>query len=302
MPDSQPQAPEIRTSPLHRNFGVEVHDIDLRQVSETVLYPAIRDLFERHSLLLFRDQHLNDDEHLAFSQLIGPIEDRSNLRMDGAPKVSHNVSNEDGDGGVISEDDAHLLNLKSNMLWHTDSTFLPTPALANVLQARVVPSEGGATEYASTRAGFEALDPALRERLRTLTFRHRYGHSRARIDPELAKLAKFAMWPDQEWRAVWKNPVTGEEALYIASHVFEVSGMPAAEGAALVDELIEAMTAPDAVYAHAWQPGDVVVWDERAVLHRGTPWPYDQARTLVSCCISAMATDGLDTMRPSEAA
>lgn len=301
---SQPHtpAPEIRTSPLHRTFGVEVQDVDLRQATQTVLYPALRDLFERHSLLLFRNQHLDNDEHLAFSQLIGPIEDRSNLRMDGAPKVSHNVSNEDGEGGVLSEGDAHLLNLKSNMLWHTDSTFLPTPALANVLQARIVPSEGGATEFASTRAGFRALDPALQERLRALTFRHRYSHSRARIDPELAKLAKFAMWPDQEWRAVWKNPVTGEEALYIASHVFEVIGIPAAEGAALVDGLIEAMTVPDAVYAHAWQPGDVVVWDERAVLHRGTPWPYDQARTLVSCCISATAADGLDRMRPVAAA
>ena len=106
------------------------------------------------------------------------------------------------------------------------------------------------------------------------------------------------MWPDTQWKAVWVNPVTGEEALYIASHAFAVSDMGEEEGAAFIDELIEAMTPPEAIYAHHWAPGDVLVWDERAVLHRGTPWPYDQPRTLISCCVSAGATDGLDGMRP----
>ncbi|MGI9414902.1 MAG: TauD/TfdA dioxygenase family protein, partial [Hyphomicrobiales bacterium] len=289
---------EMRISRLHPQFGVDVHGVDLRQATETVLYPQIREVFEKHSLVLFRGQHLSDAEHLAFARLFGPIEDRSNIRMDGAPKVSYNVSNEDGDGGVLSEDDLHLLNLKSNMLWHTDSTFLPCPALANVLQARVVPAEGGATEYVSTRAGFRALGPAMRERLRTLTFRHRYSHSRARIDPKLAEQDKFTMWRDQEWQAVWRNPVTGEDALYVASHAFAVPGMGEDEGAELIEDLIAAVTQPDAVYAHSWQPGDVIVWDERATLHRGTPWPYEQPRTLVSCCVSARAIDGLDTVRP----
>ena len=151
----------------------------------------------------------------------------------------------------------------------------------------------------STRAGFARLAPELQDRLRNLSFTHCYSHSRARIDPVLAQQPRFTMWADQEWRAVWTNPVTGEDALYIASHAFEASGMEADAGAKLIDELLEAMTPADAVYSHNWQPGDVIVWDERAVLHRGTPWPYDQARTLVSCCVTATSADGLDSMRPN---
>ena len=288
----------MKTAPLHRAFGVDVSDVDLRQVTATHLYAEMRSLFEAHSLLLFRAQHLSDEHHLAFAKLFGPIEDRSNARMDGPARISYNVSNQNPDGSLYGEDDMRLLNLRSNMLWHTDSTFLPAPALANVLQARVVPDEGGATEFVSTRAGFSGLAPERRERLRELSFMHRYSHSRARIDPVLAQQPKFTMWADQEWRAVWANPVTGEEALYIASHAFEVSGMEADAGAKLIDDLLDAMTQADAVYSHAWQPGDVIVWDERAVLHRGTPWPYDQPRTLVSCCVTATSADGLDTMRP----
>ena len=298
---SDPAPISLETRDIHASFGLEVLDCDLRQAAEPALYAAIRRAFEEKSLLLFRNQHLDDDEHLAFAKLFGPIEDRSNVRMDGAAKIS-SVSNEAEEGGVMDETNLRLLDLQANMLWHTDSTFLPVPALANILQARVVPAQGGATEFASTRAGFKALAPELQERLRALSFHHRYSHSRARIDPELAKLKRFTMWPDTEWRAVWTNPVTGEEALYIASHVFGVSGMDAEEGTVFVDDLIAAMTQPPAVYAHNWEPGDVIVWDERAVLHRGTPWPYDQPRTLVSVCVSASDEDGLAAMRPRRVA
>ena len=288
----------LKTTALHPEFGVEVHDVDLRDVTADRMYPALRALFERRSLLLFAEQHLDDREHLAFGRLFGPIEDRSNTRMDGEPRISYGVSNETEDGGVYDEDDLRLLGLKANMLWHTDSTFLPTPALANVLQARVVPQKGGATEFVSTRAGFRALEPAMQQRLRGMTFRHRYSHSRVRIDPDLAKLDLFTMWPDTEWRAVWRNPVSGAEAVYVASHAFAASGMDEDEGQTFIDDLIERMTGPSHVYAHHWRPGDVLVWDERATLHRGTPWPYGQARTLVSCCISAGDADGLSATRP----
>jgi alpha-ketoglutarate-dependent 2,4-dichlorophenoxyacetate dioxygenase len=224
----------LATTPLHSEFGVEVHDVRLREVSAEHLYPQIRALFEKHSLLLFREQHLDDEEHLAFGALFGPIEDRSNVRMDGKPEISYGVSNQADDGGVYDESDLRLLGLKANMLWHTDSTFLPVPALANVLQARVVPSTGGATEFVSTRAGFAALEPELQALLRRCTFQHRYAHSRAKIDADLARLDTFTMWPDTEWKAVWSNPATGAEAVYIASHAFAASGMDEAAGAQLI--------------------------------------------------------------------
>ena len=290
----------MQTKPVHPLFGIEVEGVSLREATPDHLYPEIRDLFERHSLVLFRSQHLTDEEQTEFSKLFGPLEDRSNIRMDGPPKISP-VSNVQEDGKLLDEKDQKLLNLRSNMLWHTDSTFLPVPALANILQARVVPSEGGATEFASSRAGFASFDADLQEKLRHLFFHHRYGHSRAKIDPELAKQEMFTMWPEQKWRAVWTNPVTGAESLYIASHAFAVEGMEPEEGLAFIDRLTETITHPEHIYSHNWEPGDVIVWDERAILHRGTPWPYQEPRTLVSYCVSARDVDGLNTVSPKAA-
>ena len=284
----------MHLTPVHDDFGAEVHGVDLRDVSAEAGYADIRAAFETHSLLLFRGQDLSDDEHLAFARLFGPLEDRL-ARPE--PKIT-TVSNEK-DGGTAGEMDHQTLNLKANQLWHTDSTFLPDPALANVLQSRVVPSKGGETEFVSTRAGWRKLDPALKDKARSAVVWHRYAHSRARIDPDLARDDMFTRCKDQSWRAVWPNPVTGKEALYIASHAFAVEGMPEAEGAALIGTLIGAVTGADAIYTHSWTPGDVIVWDERATLHRGRPWPYSEPRTLVSICVTAQDTDGLANIRPT---
>jgi len=285
----------MQMTPLHPQFGVEVRGVDLRRVTAASGYGEIRTAFEAHSLLLFRGQDLDDEEHLAFARLFGPLEDRE-IRPE--PKIT-SVSNVAEDGATAAEDDLQTLNLRANQLWHTDSTFLPVPALANVLQARVVPSTGGETEFVSTRAGWRRMDPALKEKAHYAVLWHRFSHSRARIDAELARENKVTKWRDQAWRAVWPNPVTGEEALYIASHAFAVEGLAEAEGRALIAALIDAVTGDEAVYAHSWRPGDVVLWDERSTLHRGRPWPYAEPRTLVSICVSARDSDGLASVRPN---
>ena len=284
----------MQLTPLHPEFGAEVRGIDLRQVTAESGYAEIRAAFEAHSLLLFRGQILSDEAHLAFARLFGPLEDREERPE---PKICP-VTNVAEEGRTAAEDSSQTLNQKANQLWHTDSTFLPVPALANVLQARVVPSVGGETEFVSTRAGWRRLAPALKAQARGAVLRHRYSHSRARIDPALAREDMFTKWPDQAWRAAWPNPATGEEALYIASHPFAVEGLAEAEGAALVDALIAAVTGDNAIYSHGWRPGDVILWDERATLHRGRPWPYDEPRTLVSICVTARDCDGLASVRP----
>ena len=288
----------MHTTPLHPCFGVEVHDVDLRQVTSANGYPKIRQAFETHSLLLFRDQSLDDEAHLAFGALFGPIEDRS-MGKNGPKPHMDNVTNRLADNTIAAEENNHTLNLKANQLWHTDSTFLPVPALANILAARVVSSRGGETEFVSTRAACKEMPEDLMARARNAVLRHRFSHSRARISPELAKLEKFAKWPDQAWKAIWRNPVNGEDALYIASHAFAVDGLPEAEGQTLIDELIALATRAGSVYAHTWRVGDVLMWDERATMHRGRPWPYEEERTLASICITARDVDGLDLVRPN---
>ena len=288
--------PPLRTTPLHPRFGVEIHGIDLRHVTAAQGYPAIRQAFETRSLLLFRGQQLDDAAHLAFGALFGPIEDRSQGKDGPDPRISP-VSNREKDGALAAEDDNLTMNLRANQLWHTDSTFLPVPALANILAARVLSSTGGETEFASTRAAWRELPEHLKAKARGAVVRHRYAHSRRKISAELAKEEMFTKWPDQAWKAVWRNPVTGEEALYLASHAYAVEGMAEEEGQKLIEALIAFATREGCVYTHAWRPGDVLIWDERATLHRGRPWPYGEERTLASICISVRDVDGLEAMR-----
>ncbi|MEM6487189.1 MAG: TauD/TfdA family dioxygenase [Pseudomonadota bacterium] len=283
----------MQTTPLHRDFGVQIHGIDLRQATADHLYPQIRAAFEAHSLLLFRGQDWDDEDILRFGRLWGPIENRTD-GPDHVPRVSNVLA----DGSVLLPDAQRLKDLQANMLWHTDSTFLPVPALANIITARVVPSSGGATELVSTRAGLARLPAALRAAVGG-AFRHRLSHSRAKIDAELAKADHIVKWDEEVWRGIWPNPVTGKDAVYIASHACGIVGMDDAEAQPLIDRIIEALTPQDAIYAHRWQIGDVLIWDERATLHRGMPWPYEEARTLASICISAGAADGLSAMRPA---
>lgn len=290
----------FNTKPLSPNFGVEVEveGLSLAEVTADNLFPEVRALFEEHSALLFRAQEISDDQHLLLAQMFGPIEDRlADDRKPGEKFEIPKVSNVQEDGSTSDEMDLKTLGLKANFLWHSDSTFLPVPALTNLLIGRVVTNSGGATELASTRAAWAAMPDELKSRIEGRGIWHRYSHSRKKISAELAALPMFHKWPDQHWKAVWENPVNQREALYIASHAFKIDGYDEAESQELLDELMDFCTQPEFVYSHQWSVGDVLLWDQRAVLHRGTPWPYEQPRTLSSICVSATESDGLDRIR-----
>jgi alpha-ketoglutarate-dependent 2,4-dichlorophenoxyacetate dioxygenase len=284
----------LTTTPLSPQFGVEIIDCDLRNVTDAYLYPEIREAFETHSALLFRNQSLTDDDHLRFGRLFGPIEDREadNRAASEQVKVSP-VSNVQKDGSVTDAEAFHTLNLRANMLWHVDSTFLTVPALANILIARVAPSSGGGTLLASTRAAWVDIPDGLKDQIRDRAVSHHVSRSRARLSKEFARDPLFHKWPAQTWGAVWVNPSNGFEALYLASHAYAVEGYDHLESEALVDKLIAFATQPKYVYAHKWRVGDVLIWDQRAVLHRGSPWPYNEPRILSSICVSARSVDGL---------
>lgn len=288
------------TKPISPAFGVEVTGVQLADIVPSGHFDDLRALFEEHSALLFRRQDLSDAAHLELGRAFGPIEDRNaDERKPGEDFTIPKVSNIREDGSITDEMDLHTLNLQANFLWHVDSTFMPTPALTNIITARVIASEGGATELASTRAAWAAMPETLRARIRGRGIRHHYATSRAKISPELAELPMFHKWPATHWNAIWTNPANGREALYIASHAFEVDGYSKAESQALLDELMAFCTQPEFTYAHNWAVGDVLIWDQRAVLHRGRPWPYEQPRVLSSICCSATEADGLDAIRMS---
>jgi alpha-ketoglutarate-dependent 2,4-dichlorophenoxyacetate dioxygenase len=284
--------------PLGPGFAAELLGVTLAQVvAQDAAYSAVRAAFEEHSVLVFRDQEVSDEVQLAFSHLFGPPEV---TKVGSLGTGTHFVilSTIGEDGKVVPADHRQALRNKANQLWHTDSSFKPAPALASVLSARIIPARGGETEYVSTRLAFERLAPALRKRLENSFAWHDYAHSRGKIAPDLASPEERAALPPQCWRMVWKNPANGRAALYLASHAYAIEGMEQAEGKRLIEMLMKTATAPGASYLHSWRAGDVVMWDNRATMHRGRPWPAHEARLMVRTTISATQADGLGTMRP----
>ena len=289
---------ELKTTPLTPNFGVEVSGLALADFVPSGRFEELRALFDEHSALLFRRQDFDDAAHLELARAFGPIEDRkADEREEGEEFVIPQVTNVTADSSLAGDIDMHQLHLESNFLWHSDSTFIMPPALTNILTARVVTTEGGATELASTRAAWAAMPDDLRQRIEGRGIWHHYSVSRAKISPELAKHPMFHKWPATHLKSVWTNPANGREALYLASHAYKVDGYDDAQSVALLDELIEYCTQPEFVYSHTWDVGDVLVWDQRAVMHRGTPWPQEQPRTLSSICVSVTESDGLNDIQ-----
>jgi alpha-ketoglutarate-dependent 2,4-dichlorophenoxyacetate dioxygenase len=284
--------------PLGPGFAAELRGVTLTQVAaDDAVYADARAAFEEHSVLVFRGQEVTDDTQLAFSRRFGEPE-VTKVGSQGTGTHFVILTTIGPDGKVVPADSRLALRNKANQLWHTDSSFKRLPALTSVLSARIIPARGGETEFVSTRLAFERLDPALQAKLANSFAWHDYAHSRGQVAADLASPEERAALPPVCWRMVWKNPVNGRSALYLASHAYAVDGMDAVAGKRLIDELMELATAPGLSYVHEWKSGDVVMWDNRATMHRGRPWPAHEARYMVRTTISASAADGLDSMRP----
>jgi len=290
--------------PVGPGFAAEVRGVSLADVAnDAAVYAQVRAAFEEHSVLVFRGQEVTDDGQLAFSRRFGPPE-VTKVGSLGTGTHFITLTTIGPDGKVVPPDHRYAMRNKANQLWHTDSSFKSVPALTSILSARTIPENGGETEFVSTRLAFEALDEATQRKLEKYFVWHSYAHSRAKVAAGLATPEEQSALPPQCWRMVWRNPVNGRGALYLASHAYAVEGMEAAEGAALIADLTARATAPGFGYMHKWKQGDVVMWDNRATMHRGRPWPAHEARLMVRTTISATAADGVESMRapPRQAA
>jgi alpha-ketoglutarate-dependent 2,4-dichlorophenoxyacetate dioxygenase len=284
--------------PLGPGFGVEVRGVGLLDVAtDAQAYKAVRAAFEEHSLLLFRDQEIADDVQVAYSRAFGPLE-LTKVASLGQNSFYSRLTN-NLQGKIVPPDHRQIQVARANALWHTDSSFKKTPALASVLTARVLPGEGGETEFTSTRLAWARLPEELRDRLRDAVATHSYANSRDQIHPDLATEIERRSLPPVRWRLNWRNPTNDRRALYVASHAYAIDGMDDRDARQLLAQLLDEATRREFVYSHKWRQGDAVMWDNRAMLHRGRPWDYARERTMVRTTISATTADGLDEVRPS---
>ena len=284
---------------LGPGFAAELRNVGLADVVQRDdAYAEVRAAFEEHSVLVFRGQAITDELQVAYTRRFGPLEIAKVASLGEGTPFSILTNIDAATGELVPPDHKEALRARANQLWHTDSSYKETPALASVLSARVIPPSGGETEFASMRLGWERLPAAMRARLADANAWHDYAHSRGKIAPHLASDREKAALPPVRWRMHWRNPVNGRESLYVASHAYAIDGMPDNEALALIAQLIDHITAPGHTYLHRWQAGDVIMWDNRCILHRGRPWPDDKPRHVVRTTISAIDADGLTDLRP----
>jgi alpha-ketoglutarate-dependent taurine dioxygenase len=235
---------------------------------------AIEAAFLEHAVLIFPGQSPSAAEQAAFARLFGAIE-RIVPSLDTVP-----ISNRRRDGTLLADDEPVMQILRGNEGWHTDSSYMPLAAKASVLSAEVVPARGGETEWADMRAAFEALDPATRARVGGLSAFHSIRYSQARIGHEGGSGYGFAVEKPPLRPLVKVHPVTGRPSLFIGRHAHAIPGLAPDESERLLDELLDFACRPPRTLRHAWRPGDVVIWDNRCVLHRARPYDHAEARVM----------------------
>jgi alpha-ketoglutarate-dependent taurine dioxygenase len=263
--------------PIDATLGAVVTDVDLARM-DAATWKTVERAFHERAVLVFPGQHLTEPAQIAFANRFGEIE---LLAADPAQQAVP-ISNQKPDGSIMGPDEHRYKSLRGNEGWHTDSSYMPLAAKASVLSAQVVAPAGGETEWADMRAAYEALDAATRRRVSGLSAHHSLYHSQARIGHVVKPGAGYGFHTKGEpLRPLVKiHPVTGRPALFIGRHAHAIPGLEEAESERLLSDLIDFACRPPRVYAHRWRPGDVVIWDNRCVLHRARPYDYREARVM----------------------
>lgn len=265
---------------LHPLFAAGAGPIDLRVVEDRATLEDIRAGMDRYAVLVFRAQAFSDAEQLAFARRFdGELHAKTGSAVLGKNRFGDealtDISNVDEAGEILTRDDRRRMYALGNRLWHTDASFQDPPGRYSMLHARVLPELAPDTEFADMRAAYDALDAETKARLEGLQAHHSIAHSRRTLGFEFSaeeeERLKGAVHP-----LVRTNPRTGRRSLYLASHASRIVDWPVPEGRLLLQELTEHATQPRFVYRHAWQPGDLVIWDNLATMHRATA--FDDAK------------------------
>jgi alpha-ketoglutarate-dependent 2,4-dichlorophenoxyacetate dioxygenase len=260
----------MKTIPLTSLFAARIEGVDVARGIDGATMAALRDALDRFAVLVLPGQVIDDAAQIAFSQGFGALEMTRPGAL-GAGSAVIVLSNIGPGGEIAAPSDKQLLNNKANRHWHHDSSFKPIPARASLLSAREIPSAGGNTEFAFMRGAFAALEAAEQARLRGMVALHDFGWSRGRVDPTLVTEAERTQHPAVRQAVVLEENPYGP-ALYLGAHARSIDGMTEAESRALIDRLMAHATEDRFIYSHRWSPGDLLIWDNRAVLHRATPF------------------------------
>jgi len=270
--------------PLTAHIGAEVDGIDLREPLTPAQAEEIHTAMDHHAVLVFHDQPLTNEQHMAFTTGLGPLEtDRTNSMRAAAgdlrlPPTFNDVSNLDRNNQPVGANSRRRMFAIGNRLWHSDSSFKVVPAKYSLLRAVRIPSRGGNTEFAHMGSAYEALDDDTKDLIEDLVCEHSQLFSR-----ELIGFTDFTPEERERYKPVRQRLVrtlarTGRKSIYLSSHAGTIVGWPLPESRLLLRDLIEHATQREFVYAHEWRADDLVMWDNRQTMHRGRAFPASEAR------------------------
>ncbi len=273
----------IAITPINAAFGAVVTNVALADL-DGATWDKIHAAFLTYGVLVFPGQHLDDSAQGRFAGRFGELEQMS-------PKgetPTFPVANIKADGTLASEADEQYRILKGNEGWHTDSTYMPLASKAAMLSAVVIPSRGGETEFADMRAAWDALEPARQRQLQGLSAYHSFYYSQARqgFIHNTDHLYGFHDKGAPLRPIVKVHPETGRKSIYTGRHAHNIPGMTPEASQSFLDELLDWACRPPRTYKHTWSVGDLVVWDNRCLMHRACPYDESQPRHLRGSRIS----------------
>src|SRR5438067_3097944 len=272
---------------LHPLFVGEVSGIDVERPLDKTAVAALWQAIDRYAVLVFRDQHLDDERQMEFARQFGELEiprsGRADVKRRLRPEMA-DISNLDERGRVRRRDDPRCFDQLGNRLWHTDGSFRRIPAALSMLYAHRVPYAGplggGETEFADLRAAYDALPAATKAAIEDLVALHDIAWSRAQLGFTELLFGEKDVLPPVPQRLVRTHPGSRRKTLYLAAHASEIVGWPLPDGRLLLRELIEHATRREFVYRHEWREGDLVIWDNRCTMHRGRHFDEREVRDL----------------------
>ena len=292
----------VSTYAVTSDFVAEIGDVDLSKPLSEGDIEAIKQAFWKYGVLIFPEQKLSAQNHIDFAKNFGPIEmDRVLAMENAAPRLGEafaDISNLNREGKIWDQGSRQRMYKEGNKLWHTDSSFKYKPGLCSLLYSTTVVPIGGHTEFADQRAAYDALAPEMKSKLQGLIAEHSIEASRRRTGFMEFSAEEAKRLPPVPQLLVRTIPQTGRKSLYVASHVGRIRGLSVDESEALLQQLLAHTTQRQFVHIHRWRANDLVMWDNRCTMHRGTDFDdmryvRDMRRTTVSDVANTCEQEGV---------
>ena len=269
--------------PSEATLGASVGNVNLKTLSSKD-WNQIEKAFLEYAVLVFRKQHLNSGEQTTFAELFGEIELLTNDKR----LKTIQLSNINTDGTLMNSEDHHIQVLRGNEGWHTDSSYMTLSSKAGILSAQQIPSNGGETEWADMRSAYDSLDKKTKNFIQDLSAHHSLFYSQKKIGHKAQEGASYGFHDGKPplRPLIKKHPDSGKNSLYIGRHAYNIPGLTDSKSEELLEYLVNFACQPPRIFRHNWEVGDLVIWDNRCLLHRALPYNHKEARVMLATRIA----------------